>query len=143
MRLTQLVTAAGLLMATSLTFAQECYKSSILNPTPFMGNSGEIIKLGDGSVWEVKYAYEYWFSVGPAMLVDARGRDLVARMPRDRVVSETDGPYADVRGRPLMPWHVESVPKDCARLWGVGRTRPSGSLIATRPRYGGSRLRTP
>lgn len=53
------------------------------------------------------------------MLVDARGRDLVARMPRDRVVSETDGPYADLRGRPLMPWHVETVPKDCARLWGI------------------------
>lgn len=61
----------------------------------------------------------YWFSVGPAMLVDARGRDLVARMSRDRVVSETDGPYADLRGRPLMPWHVETVPKDCARLWGI------------------------
>lgn len=41
-----------------------------------------------------------WFSVGPAMLVDARGRDLAARMPRDRVVAETDGPYADVHGRP-------------------------------------------
>ncbi len=61
-----------------------------------------------------------WFSVGPAMLIDARGRDLVARMPRDnRVVAETDGPYADLRGRPLMPWHVETVAKDCGRLLGV------------------------
>ena len=60
-----------------------------------------------------------WFSVGPAMLVDARGRDLAARMPRDRVVAETDGPYADVHGRPLMPWHAESVPGQCAKLWGI------------------------
>jgi TatD DNase family protein len=60
-----------------------------------------------------------WFSVGPAMLVDSRGRDLAARMPRDRVVAETDGPYADVHGRPLMPWHAESVPGQCARLWGM------------------------
>src|ERR1039458_939920 len=60
-----------------------------------------------------------WFSVGPAMLVDSRGRDLAARMPRDRVVGETDGPYADVHGRPLMPWHAESVPGQCAKLWGI------------------------
>ena len=53
------------------------------------------------------------------MLVAARGRDLVVRMPRDGVVSETDGPYADLRGRPLMPWHVETVPKDCGWLCGI------------------------
>ncbi len=60
-----------------------------------------------------------WFSVGPTMLVGSRGRDLVARMPRDRVVSETDGPYADLNGRPLMPWQVETVPRECAKLWGI------------------------
>jgi TatD DNase family protein len=60
-----------------------------------------------------------WFSVGPAMLVAAWGRDLVARIPRDRAVSETDGPYADLNGRRLMPWHVETVPKECARVWGI------------------------
>lgn len=34
--------------------AQTCYESSILSPTPFMGNNGEIFKLADGSIWEVK-----------------------------------------------------------------------------------------
>jgi len=33
--------------------AQDCYQSSIVSPTPFMGNNGEIFKLADGSVWEV------------------------------------------------------------------------------------------
>jgi TatD DNase family protein len=60
-----------------------------------------------------------WFSVGPAMLVAARERDLVARMPRDRVVSETGSPSAGANGKALMPWHAETVPKACARLWGI------------------------
>lgn len=71
------------------------------------------------SLLERAIAMGCWFSVGPAMLVDARGRDLAARMPRDRVVAETDGPYADVHGRPLMPWHAETVPGQCAKLWGI------------------------
>ena len=39
--------------------AQDCYDSSILKPTPFMGNNGEVFQLSDGSLWEVKYEYEY------------------------------------------------------------------------------------
>lgn len=75
--------------------------------------SGPVVEL------ERAIALGCWFSVGPAMLVAARGRDLVARILRDRVVSETDGPYADLNGRRLMPWHVETVPKECARVWGI------------------------
>jgi TatD DNase family protein len=75
--------------------------------------SGPIVGL------ERAIALGCWFSVGPAMLVAARARDLVARMPRDRVVSETGGPYAGLNGRPLMRWHGETVPKVCARLWGI------------------------
>lgn len=36
-----------------------------------------------------------WFSVGPAMLVGERGRSLISRMPRDRILTETDGPFAN------------------------------------------------
>lgn len=44
-----------------------------------------------------------WFSVGPAMLRSAKGRALAAAMPHDRVLTETDGPFAEVGGRPLVP----------------------------------------
>ena len=49
-----------------------------------------------------------WFSVGPAMLRSRTGRALAALMPRDRVLTESDGPFAQegrdapdaVAGRP-------------------------------------------
>ena len=47
----------------------DCYESSILNPTPFMGNNGEIFRLADGSIWEVKYEYEYMYEYYPSVLV--------------------------------------------------------------------------
>jgi hypothetical protein len=44
-----------------------CYSSSIVKPQPFMGNNGEIFQLSDGSVWEVKYEYEYLYEYYPSI----------------------------------------------------------------------------
>ena len=60
-----------------------------------------------------------WFSVGPAMLRGARGRSLVSAMPRNRVLPETDGPFATTRGRPLEPTDSCLVYRDLASLWGL------------------------
>ena len=51
------------------TFAQGCVQSSILSPSPFMGNDGEIFKLADGSIWEVKYEYEYLYEYLPSVVI--------------------------------------------------------------------------
>lgn len=44
-----------------------------------------------------------WFRVGLAMLEGEKGRALVAQMPLNRVLPETDGPFTSVRGKPLQP----------------------------------------
>lgn len=49
--------------------AGRCYESSIKSPTPFMGNDGEVFKLIDGSVWEVKYEHEYMYEYYPSVIV--------------------------------------------------------------------------
>jgi len=58
-----------------------------------------------------------WFSVGPAMLRSRRGRELAALMPRDRVLTESDGPFAQVGGVALMPWQVRDALLVLADLW--------------------------
>lgn len=60
-----------------------------------------------------------WFSVGPAMLSGEKGRRLTARMPMDRILPETDGPFAKVGAKPLMPWQAMDVSHTLAELWGV------------------------
>lgn len=49
--------------------AQDCYESFIVSPSPFMGNNGEIFKLDDGSLWEVKYEYEYLYEYYPRVFI--------------------------------------------------------------------------
>src|SRR4030067_3243749 len=58
--------------------AQDCYQSSILSPSPFMGNNDEIFKLADGSLWEVKYEYEYLYEYYPSVIIcPSRGRLII------------------------------------------------------------------
>ena len=60
-----------------------------------------------------------WFSVGPAMLRNERGRSLAAHMPKDRTLTESDGPFAQIDEGPAMPWDVERATETLAKLWGM------------------------
>lgn len=75
--------------------------------------------LGSRSQLERAVRRECWFSVGPAMLAGAKGRDLVAAMPSDKVLLETDGPFAQVRRQGLNPWDITAALEPIAELWGV------------------------
>lgn len=59
-----------------------------------------------------------WFSVNPAMLRSRNGQRIVAALPPQRVVTETDGPYAKLGGRPSEPGDVPFVVAGLARTWG-------------------------
>jgi TatD DNase family protein len=60
-----------------------------------------------------------WFSVGPAMLSGEKGRALAARLPRERVLTETDGPFGMVNGKALFPWDTQQAVTGIASIWGL------------------------
>ena len=62
-----------------------------------------------------------WFSVGPAMLRSEKGRSLASSMPRARVLTETDGPFAQERDRPLEPGDVRMAIEHLSGLWALDR----------------------
>ncbi len=50
--------------------SQECYKTGIREPSPFLGNGGEIIILVDGTIWkEVSYQYLYLYEYHPTVII--------------------------------------------------------------------------
>jgi hypothetical protein len=74
-QLKELLIAGCVFFSVNVTPAQDCYESSIVSPTPFVGNDGEIFKLADGSIWEVKYEYEYLYEYYPDVLIcPSRGK---------------------------------------------------------------------
>lgn len=60
-----------------------------------------------------------WFSVGPQMLKTRKGKALVEAMPQDRLLTETDAPFSQNAGLPLMPWDVQYAVLALAELWGI------------------------
>lgn len=72
-----------------------------------------------GTPRELERAVELgaWFSVGPSMLRSKRGRDLTARMPKERVLTETDGPFAMLQDRALLPGEVGDAYTSLAQIW--------------------------
>lgn len=60
-----------------------------------------------------------WFSVNPAMLRSRSGQRILAALPPQRVVTETDGPYSKISGRPSEPADIAFVVTGLARTWGT------------------------
>jgi TatD DNase family protein len=79
-----------------------------------------------------------WFSVGPAMVQGRKGRELLRAMPPDRVLTETDGPFAHGKSGPLLPGEVASAVDACSNSWSMPcseteakLTRNFRALVAT------------
>ena len=74
----------------------------------FTGSKVELLKAIDIGCW---------FSVGPAMLCSSKSFELVSLMPKERILTETDGPFASFNGKSLFPWDVEPVYRYLSEVW--------------------------
>ena len=83
------------------------------------GAGTPILHWFSGTARELDRAIELrcWFSVGPAMLASANGRALTAKMPRERVLTETDGPFAQINGKSALPWDAAQAVPALAEIW--------------------------
>lgn len=83
-------------------FAQSCYETTVQSPTPFMGNNGEIVKLADGSLWEVKYAYEYLYEYYPSVIICPKSGKLMVKNKSIDVQLISSGSSAGSPGQPII-----------------------------------------
>lgn len=68
-----------------------------------------------------------YFSVNAAMTRSDRGRALVADLPMDRILTETDGPFTHIAGRPSEPADVCTTTEAIADL----RSLPAPEVTQT------------
>lgn len=60
----------------------------------------------------------HFCSVNPAMIRSDKGKAIIRRMPRDRILTETDGPYVQIGRRPAVPADAAMVEEFLADDWG-------------------------
>ncbi|WP_013627322.1 Qat anti-phage system TatD family nuclease QatD [Rubinisphaera brasiliensis] len=61
----------------------------------------------------------HYFSINTAMLQSKSGQTVIDSVPRDRILTETDGPYVKARRKPAKPSDVRSVLQGIANRWGI------------------------
>jgi TatD DNase family protein len=60
-----------------------------------------------------------YFSINPAMLRTEKGKALVATLPHDRALTESDGPFAKAHGHQAAPADMATLASELARAWGM------------------------
>lgn len=83
-----------------------------------------------GSKRELDYAIDLncWFSVGPAMLAGEKGRELVSQMPRNRLLTESDGPFAQVKSGTVTPSSMPLAEEALSAIWGISISKTREQL---------------
>jgi TatD DNase family protein len=71
---------------------------------------------GSMSVLERAVAAGCYFSINPAMLRSPGGREVTARIPETRLLTETDGPFVRIRAREAEPRDVREVIRSIALI---------------------------
>lgn len=101
---------------------------AVLDEHPGFGTA--VLHWFTGSAAELKSASDMgcWFSIGPAAFTSASGKALAKKLPRDRVVPESDGPFAQANGTTVMPWSSAQTTELLARAWDVPVSEVAMSL---------------
>lgn len=74
---------------------------------------------GPVTVLESLFEAGHWLSINPAMTLSTKGQEIIRRLPRDRVLTESDGPYVKVGHASARPWDVQLVERHLAGVWGT------------------------
>jgi TatD DNase family protein len=72
-----------------------------------------------------------YFSVNGAMLKSRNGQRIIAALPRERVVTETDAPYTKTGARPSEPRDIPHVVSALAERWGLTPQEACDLIFAT------------
>jgi TatD DNase family protein len=88
-------------------------KQEYSHPVVFHWYSGTLKNL------ETAMNCGHFFSINPAMTWSKKGRAIIEQIPRDRVLTESDGPFIDIENRQIVPADIHIVERALAELWGT------------------------
>lgn len=74
------------------------------------------------------------FSINPAMIRSQKAAALLERLPPDRVLLETDGPFAKIAGRPARPTDLAGVLHHLSGIWQTSRDQTTATILANQRR---------
>ena len=63
----------------------------------------------------------YFFSVNTAMIKSESGKKIISRIPKEKILTESDGPFIEENGNPVKPYQLGIVYEYLGKTWGVSK----------------------
>lgn len=92
---------------------------AVLDELSQVNDNLPVLHWFSGTKQQLKQAIEMgcYFSVGPAMLSNKKGYELVQLMPIEKILIETDGPFGKFKTQSLFPWNANIAIAMLADMW--------------------------
>ncbi|KAF0092546.1 MAG: TatD DNase family protein [Fusobacteria bacterium] len=89
----------------------------------YNNNCIPILHWFSGTMEELEQANELgcWFSVNPTMINSARGRSIIKKIPIDKLIPESDGPFTNFGSNVIMPWEAIRISDKLCDLWEISK----------------------
>ena len=104
---------------------QECFKSTPILHW-FTGNKSLLIRAVNN---------QCFFSVGPAMTRTIKGKKIISEIPIENILPESDGPFALIRNKPVMPWEAINIITDLSEVYGIPKDQIFKQLVKNAQRF--------
>lgn len=94
-------------------------------------NNRVVLHWFSGSAGDAKRAAALgcYFSVNHVMLAKSTAANLIRAIPSERLLTETDGPFTNVEGRPSTPTDVKETVTNLGTLLDIGTERAKELLL--------------
>lgn len=61
----------------------------------------------------------HYFSINPAMIRSKSGKNIIDRIPLNRILTESDGPHIQLRNQPVHPSNIKVIIEALRDIWGM------------------------
>lgn len=72
----------------------------------------------------------YYFSVNPAMTKSISGKEIISKIPRNFILTETDGPFISENHLPIRPGQVQAVITFLATEWNINEGYVAQTVVS-------------
>jgi TatD DNase family protein len=78
-----------------------------------------ILHWFSGKIKELEEAISLgcWFSINPIMCNSKKGISIINKIPRNRILPESDGPFTVMRNKTIYPWEAINVVNTLMEIW--------------------------
>ena len=70
----------------------------------------------------------HYFSINPAMIRSKKGRNIINRIPLDRILTESDGPHIQLKNQSVRPIDIKGVLEVLGDIWGLSFQEVNGQV---------------